>query len=447
MRRLTTAAVVVLTTAALAACGGGGSKNSANGNNASSNKPVTLTMWSWFEAKGRELGVLQKVINQFEQDHPNIHVKLLGGVSDDRILAAIRSGTAADVVHSDSSDNTGAFCASGAWVNLNAYMQRDGVNADIFPPAPRYFTQYKGDRCALPMLADAYGLYYNKALFRQAGIAGPPKTMSELAADAKKLTQKNSDGSLKVVGLDPVDGFYENVAAHWAPQFGAQWIDSSGKSILSQSPGWAQWLRWQKSLVDWYGYSNLVKFQAAAGDEFSASQAFERGKLAMNLDGEWRVAFIKAEHPELDYGTAPMPVADDHPELYGAGYTNGSIVGIPKTTKDKDAAWELVKYLATDDRALATLANGILNVPTTSSSLHSPLLKLDPKFKVFLSIFGNPHTATTPVTPVGSANQDLVDAFVGKWQAGKVTDLEGGLKNVDQQIDAQLANATAGQVP
>ena len=34
----------------------------------------------------------------------------------------------------------------------------------------------------------------------------------------------------------------------------------------------------------------------------------------MNLDGEWRVAFIKAEHPELEYGTAPMPVDDAKPD-------------------------------------------------------------------------------------------------------------------------------------
>ena len=39
----------------------------------------------------------------------------------------------------------------------------------------------------------------------------------------------------------------------------------------------------------------------------------------MNIDGEWRVAFIKNEHPELNYGTAPMPVADAQPDLYGAG--------------------------------------------------------------------------------------------------------------------------------
>ena len=59
-------------------------------------------------------------------------------------------------------------------------------------------------------------------------------------------------------------------------------------------------LKWQKSLVDWYGYKKLQKFNAGAADEFSASHAFEIGKLAMMIDGEWRVAFVGREHPSLD---------------------------------------------------------------------------------------------------------------------------------------------------
>ena len=43
----------------------------------------------------------------------------------------------------------------------------------------------------------------------------------------------------------------------------------------------------------------------------------------MKIDGEWRVAFIADEHPELDYATAPMPVDDSSPSLYGSGYVNG----------------------------------------------------------------------------------------------------------------------------
>ena len=197
-----------------------------------------------------------------------------------------------------------------------------------------YYTQYKGKRCALPLLADVYGFYYNKTLFKQAGLTRPPKTLSELATYAKKLTKKNSDGSLKTVGYNPFFGFYQNTAGAYQPLVNGKWFNSEGKSSLGSDPKWKKLLRWQKSLVDFYGHNSLVKWNAGAGDEFSASHAFETGKLAMMVDGEWRVAFIGAEHPELKYGTAPMPVDDAQPSLYGSGYINGTIIGIPKSAKD-----------------------------------------------------------------------------------------------------------------
>ena len=439
MRRVAIAGLVLLVLSASVIAGCGGSSESSSGS-------ADLTLWTGFT--DRELGVMKDVIADFEKTHPDIHVKVVGGISDDKIVAAIRGGNAPDVAHSfDAGAYTGAYCSNGAWIDLADYMKQDGLSDDVFPEVPRQYSQFEGTRCALPMLADVYGLYYNKDLLAKAGIDSPPQTVSQLMDYAKKLTERNPDGSLKVVGLDPFDGFYENVAAHWAPQWGVDWVDESGKSNLAAQPGWADMLRWQKELIDWYGYDNLVRWQASAGDEFSAQNAFERGKLAMNLDGEWRVAFVQNEHPELNFGTAPLPVDDAQPDLYGSGYTSGSIIGIPKTSGHKDEAWQLLKYLATDTGALVKMTNGIRNVPTTTDALESPDVKPDEAFNIFLDIFGNPNTRTTPITLVGSANQDLVDAFVTKYQAGKVDDLEGGLADLDQQIDAQLEAAGGAQVP
>ena len=92
----------------------------------------------------------------------------------------------------------------------------------------------------------------------------------------------------------------------------------------------------------------------------------------MMLDGEWRVAFLKNEHPELAYGTAPMPVVDARATLYGSGYINGTIIGIPKGGKNREEAWKLVKYLTTNDHALAKFSNGIRNVPSTRARRSRP---------------------------------------------------------------------------
>jgi multiple sugar transport system substrate-binding protein len=434
---ITLLAVLVLTL--FAGCGGGTKTSTTPGG------PVKLTIWVGWSA--RELGIFKGVVAGYTKLHPNVTVTVRGSVNDDQIIAAIRGGNAPDVVSSFTSSNVGAFTSSGAWIDLGPLLKKSNIDTSIFTPATMYYTQYKGVRTALPLLADTWGLYYNTAMFTKAGITGPPKTISELVADAKKLTVRNPDGSLKVVGYDPFSGFYDGsppMIVTYAPYFGAKFTDAQGHSTLATDPGWTALFNWQKDLVNWYGYDKLVRFQAAQGDQFSASNSFEIGHLAMAIDGEWRVAFIAAEHPELPYATAPGPVIDTHPELYGSGYVNGTIIGIPKGVKNVDAAWDLVKYLTTDNHALAQFSNGIRNVPSTLASLKSPELKPDPKFATFLSIFGNPLSATSPITAVGAAYQTLIQNFAVKNQAGHVPDLQAGLVALDKQIDAQLAQAQVG---
>ena len=448
MRR--TAIVTLLISAAvaaalgLAACGGGGDTTSSSGEAQTfdPDKDYSLTMWSGFT--GRELDVLDGIIGEFEKQNPNVSVDSLGSINDDKIVAALRGGNAPDVTLSFSTDNTGAFCSSGGWIDLNPYIERDHVAIDDFPQAVQDYTQYQGDRCAMPLLADVYGLYYNKDMFEAAGINSPPKTTSELDADAKKLTQRASDGSIEVAGFVPSFGFYENAPAHSAPQWDAQWQTADGKSNLAGDPNWSDMLEWDKGLIDWYGADDLTRFQAGVGAEFSASNAFEVGKVAMMLDGEYRTAFIADEAPDLNYGTAPFPVADGQEDRYGAGYVTGSIIGIPRNSSNQAAAWELVKFLTTDTDALVTLANDLANVPTTPAAAHSPKLDLEPQFAPFIDIFNSPDTQTSPITASGAANQELFQSFIAKYQDGEVDDLQSGLEDTDAQIDAQEENASGG---
>ncbi len=436
MKRVAAAAAV------LAALAVGASLASASPTHTGKASATTLTVWVGWSA--RELSEFKKVVQEYDAKNKDVEVKVVGGINDDKIIAALRAGNGPDVVSSFTSSNVGIYCSSGGWIDLAPYLKQDKVNINIFPKATQYYTQYKGTRCALPLLADDYGFYYNTKLLKAAGLSGPPKTLDQLTQYAKKLTKRNPDGSLKVVGFDPFMGFYQNTAGSYQPLFNGKYFNGD-KSALGSDPSWAKFLRWQKSLIDFYGYKNLVKWQTGAGDEFSASHAFETGKLAMMMDGEWRVAFIAAEHPELQYGTAPMPTMA--PSLYGAGYINGTIIGIPKNGKNRDASWALVKYLTTNDHALAEFSNGIRNVPSTVSSTKSKELKPDPHFATFGTIFTNPKSQTIPITAAGAAHLDTFTSFIAKWQAGKVKDLPGGLKDVDKQIDAKLKQAGAGGAP
>jgi multiple sugar transport system substrate-binding protein len=407
--------------------------------------PTKLTVWVGWSA-GNELVSFKKLVKQYDQQHTDVDITVVGGINDNKIIAALRAGNAPDVVSSFSSQNVGIYCPSGGWIDLAPYLKKDNINVNIFPAASRYYTQYNGKRCALPLLADSYGFYYNKTLFKKAGITKLPRTFSELTADAKKLTIRNSDGSLKVVGYDPNPTFYHGGAgiSVYGTLIGATYFDKSGKSNISRDRGWADLFKWQKNLIDFYGYDKLVRWQTGAGDEFSSSHAFETGKLAMMLDGEWRVSFIKHEHPELQYGTAPMPVDDARANLYGSGYINGTIIGIPKTGKNHDQAWALVKYLTTDNHFLAQFSNDIRNVPSTVSSSKSPELIPDKNFQTFLKIFTNPRSTTSPITPIGADHLQTLTDFAVKWYAGKEKDLLGSLRSVDKSIDSKIKQAQKG---
>jgi multiple sugar transport system substrate-binding protein len=144
-----------------------------------------------------------------------------------------------------------------------------------------------------------------------------------------------------------------------------------------------------------------------------------------------------------------MPVDDSQPNLYGAGYVTGNSLGIPRTStgRQREAAWQLVKWLSTDTSAQVFLAQQLKNVPTVNSALSDPSLTSNEKFATFLKIFANPGTATTPSNAGGSADQDLLSAYIDKYQAGNGGDLAKGLASTDKQVDAQVQQAAGGGAP
>jgi len=130
-------------------------------------KADSITIWVGFSAA--ELKATKAVIAEYDKKHPEVTVKVVGGINDDKITAAIRSGKVPDVVSSFTSANVGQYCNSGAWIDLKPFLSKDKIDVNMFPKTSQYYTQYKGKRCALPMLADVYGFYYNKRCSRRPG--------------------------------------------------------------------------------------------------------------------------------------------------------------------------------------------------------------------------------------------------------------------------------------
>ncbi|ARF55363.1 ABC transporter substrate-binding protein [Streptomyces gilvosporeus] len=402
-------------------------------------KPVTLTFWhGWSQPD--EVKAIDDSIARFEKLHPNIRVKTVADVTDETVNQALRAGgdEAPDVVSSFTTSNVGQYCSSGMWADLDPFMKRTGVDkAKVFPKSLLAYTRYKGKQCALPLLADAYGLYYNKDAFKEAGIPRPPRTMSELKRDAVKLTRRTRDGSYTRVGFMPDFRLYQNSPDRLFAQWGPAYFDRHGKAQLAGDPRTRQFFATARGLIAAQGgYAALERFRTRFGDEMSSQNAFLKQQLAMHMDGEWRGLMLKQHKAPFAWGAAPMPVPDDRADTYGRGYLTGTVAGIAHSSRHQNAAWELVKFLTVDTDQVVRFANAIHNVPSTLAALKSPRLDTDPAFRTFVQIAGNPHSAAIPPSDNGAQYITALQDFSYAVEAGKVPDLDRGLRDLDAGIDA-----------
>ncbi|WP_280395032.1 extracellular solute-binding protein [Nocardia brasiliensis] len=488
MRRTTLAALTACTTVALlvSACtgtdSGGGDDGSAEGKN------VSITFWHGW-SQDNEVQAIEANVAAFEKLHPNIDVKVVGNIADDKSEQALRAGgpEAPDVVSSFTTDQVGKFCSAKVWADLTPFLRKDGIDpAATFPATMLEYTRFQGNQCALPLLGDTYGLFYNKTAFAAAGITAPPKTFSEFEAAAVKLTIPEGD-TFRQLGFMPNYHGYETSVMHYLGQYGADYFGPDGKSNIATDPRVAAMFEWQKRMIAALGgFDKLEKYRTGFGDEFSANNPFHTGQVAMSFDGEWRTASLAvgpvsfewatppfpgpgdkappntptppglvvfscaavsptaarpADPVSFEWATAPFPVPDDQAATYGRGYQTGTIIGVANSSRKQSAAWQLVKFLTTDTDAVVDFANAIHNVPSTLAALSSPRLKVDANFQTFLDIAKHPHSSTTPSSINGGAYQLSLRNFGYEYEAGKQPDLRAGLTATAKEIDEAIDQA------
>ncbi|MFC8129901.1 ABC transporter substrate-binding protein [Streptomyces sp. NPDC057302] len=428
--------------AALAAAGlllSGCANPSVGSANDDPTKPVTLKFWHGWSTPG-EVKAVNDSIDRFEKLHPNIKVKATGNVSDETVNQALRAGgdKAPDVVSSFTTNNVGQYCDSGMWADLDPFMAKTGLDKrKVFPKTLLDYTSYRGNQCALPLLADAFGMYYNKDAYKKAGIERPPRTMSEFKEVSKKLTIRSGRNSYKQVGYLPNFRFYQNSPDRLFAQWGPRYFDAKGDSRLADDPSTYKFFKTARQLAAVQGgFDDLERFRLTFGDEMSNQNAFLTGKVAMHLDGEWRGLMLDEAKAKFDWGVAPLPVPDDQADTYGRGFITGTVAGIAHSSKHQNAAWELVRFLTADTKQVVNFANAIHNVPSTFAALKSPDLDADPTFRTFFGILQNKHSKALPPSVNGGAYVVSLGDFSYGVEAGRTGNLRERLKKLDEQIDA-----------
>ena len=287
--------------------------------------------------------------------------------------------------------HTGGFCANGAWMDLGPTHEADGVDAtDDLPGRPPKLLGFDGKRCAMPMLADVYGLYYNKELFAKAGIAQPPRTLSELTADAKSSPcATRTDRSRSSASTRP-----RLLREHRRPlgaALDANWTTtaasrSSPTTRLGKAPALAE------------GAHRLVRLRQPRPlprqrrRRVLAQQRLRGGKLAMSLDGEWRVAFIRPSTRSSSTARRRCPVDDAQPELYGSGYTTAA----SSASRRRQAPGRGVGAAQVPGHRHRRAREAVQRDPQRADDVRGAEVtgpRADPEFNIFLDIFANPNTS------------------------------------------------------
>ncbi|MEU6352973.1 hypothetical protein ABZ896_27205 [Streptomyces sp. NPDC047072] len=432
----------------LAACtstGSGGSGPASAITPGASHAPTTVTVWT-FNHLPNEVAAFKATLDQLHTKYPWLTVKFVPNKDDAAYAKAVAAGDPPDVFVSSTPDNVAKFCYNGTVADLNPYLTAAGVDtAKVFPAATLVYTRYQSQQCALPLLTDAFALYYNKKMFAEAGITEPPKTLAELTADAKKLTVKNSDGSVKTFGFVPRSDFDVNRYLYTGVTSGSSFYGKDGRTTFASDPKWQQLLGWDRDLIDYYGADNVQKFvgryQAHADD---AGNPLLTGAAAMEFDGEWHIGEIASFKKDLDYGVVPMPVlGGSGGGTYGAGNTLGTVAYLSAGSKHKQEAFFALQQLTTDTTFLNKLADAVSNVPSTFAALKAWDKADDPHWKPFVDLFQNPDSSYKTLTPAGVEDMDTWRAYLLQYEQGGEKSAAAGLASVGKKIDS--LNAESGR--
>jgi multiple sugar transport system substrate-binding protein len=428
--RLAATAVALMTLAATAACGG-------NGSSSSSSDAKTLTYWASNQSPSlaADKTNLAPVLKKFQQQTGiKVNLQVIGWPDlYSKILAATTSGKGPDVLNigntwAASLEATGAFlpfgdkefsAIGGKGKFVEASLKTGGVPGK--PPT------------SVPYLGLAYGLYYNKKMFSDAGLQ-PPKTWEDLVSDAKKLT-KPSQG---VYGMAMEGGSYTE-GVHFAfifgQQHGADPFDSSGKPQFT-TPGMVAGV---KQYVDLMGTDKVVNPSSAQyknGPE--APGDFAKGKAAMlmsqnNADNTLQADGMKSS----EYGVVPIPAPSDAAKDT-ASFVAGINLSIFNNTKNKDGALKFVKFM-TSKQTQATLDKPFTALPVikggTVNFTDNPA-----EAQAFQSVLQN-RSVPLPLVPAEAAYEtnvgNAVNSLVAQAATGKPvsdSDVKAALQEAQQKM-------------
>lgn len=325
----------------------------------------------------------------------------------------------------------GQFEEVGHTAELTPWIERDAADLgldDIYPIAMQALGQYNGRQIAYPFAGYANVLAYRKDLYEAAGLE-PPRTMDELIANARALTDRESNQF----------GFVANgakgpaVAQDWMQynaQLGGSILDSEGKPALNSSAN-VESLRVYKQLFDETAPPGAVSYDWGGREE-----SFRQGLVA-NMQS-WSVGASSYNNPEQSRvvgkaGIALAPVAEGMAPTYGFGGW-GLAINDDISDAQKEAAWEYIKWITSPEMQKEMSLMGGGGVIRMSTSQDADVIEMFPHMPIIHESFLNGNGDYRPRIPQYPEIQDVLGTAVNSVLVGN-EDPQAALDAAQAQVE------------
>lgn len=328
------------------------SSSEAAGSAQPSGEQVTLRVMDWADS---EKPYREQFIKDFEAKYPNIKIEytlLTVDQFQNTILTAVKSGDAPDLFPLPSSMKLSMAVKEGWYQPLDTYLDDEFKNSFIDGAFLEGTTMLDGKIYSIPALAGVPSslLYYNKQLFRDAGLdpENPPKTYSEFREAAKKITEAGKGKAYGIIEGGKQIGRWKITATDWSALAGSGLGSDSPLAIADGKTGY------DTSAV--LSVFDLLKGLKADGSyhpktmNISAPEAralFGEGQAGFIIQGEWCIGVWKKNNPDLDFGVMAPPVPDDGQKGYLPKVSYQPWIGMSASTEHpKEAALYLKEYFS-----------------------------------------------------------------------------------------------------
>ncbi len=323
---------------------------------------TTLTFWNGFTGPDRP--AIEALVTQFNETHPNIQVQMEIMPWDSllqKLLADMTVGQGPDIA-GYSTRFLPQYAKAGVIAPLDDLYSPTSLDPAALPPGLVEEMKYNGTSYAAPMNFATLMLYYNKALFKAAGLdpEKPPTTWAEWQ-DAIQKTTKDGQYGLVLADHQTIPMWPILV---WGN--GGDFIDPASGSSRVNDP------KTVEALTTWGGMVVNDKISPVGLTGAEADKLFETGKAAMEMNGPWMTTGYTAAG--LDYDVAPIPTGP------GGQVTLADAVVMvlnKNSMAKKDAAYEFFRFWNSRE-AQAQLATQTGFPPTRTDMADAPELATNP---------------------------------------------------------------------